>query len=71
VYSGAIGYFSITGTADFSIVIRTIVATEHEVTYGVGGAIVALSDPDEEFEETMVKAVSMRRALTGRTANSG
>lgn len=67
VYSGAIGYFSITGTADFSIVIRTIVATEHEVTYGVGGAIVALSDPDEEFEETMVKAVSMRRALTGRT----
>ncbi|CCQ16447.1 putative anthranilate synthase [Rhodococcus sp. AW25M09] len=70
VYSGAIGYFSITGTADFSIVIRTIVATEHEVTYGVGGAIVALSDPDEEFEETMVKAVSMRRALNGPTKNS-
>ncbi len=71
VYSGAIGYFSITGTADFSIVIRTIVATAHEVTYGVGGAIVALSDPGEEFEETMVKAVSMRRALNGRTRNSG
>ncbi|WP_338892223.1 aminodeoxychorismate synthase component I [Rhodococcus sovatensis] len=65
VYSGAIGYFSLTGTADFSIVIRTIVSTEHEVTFGVGGAIVALSDPEEEFQETMVKAVSMRRALTG------
>lgn len=65
VYSGAIGYFSLTGTADFSIVIRTIVSTEHEVTFGVGGAIVALSDPEEEFEETMVKSVSMRRALTG------
>lgn len=63
VYSGAIGYFSLTGTADFSIVIRTIVSTEREVTFGVGGAIVALSDPEEEFEETMVKAVSMRRAL--------
>lgn len=63
VYSGAIGYFSLTGTADFSIVIRTIVSTDHEVTFGVGGAIVALSDPEEEFEETMVKAVSMRRAL--------
>ncbi|RRQ27308.1 aminodeoxychorismate synthase component I [Rhodococcus sp. Eu-32] len=63
VYSGAIGYFSLTGTADFSIVIRTIVSTEHEVTFGVGGAIVALSDPEEEFTETMVKAVSMRRAL--------
>ncbi|WP_186629734.1 aminodeoxychorismate synthase component I [Rhodococcus sp. BP22] len=66
VYSGAIGYLSVTGTADFSIVIRTIVSTEHEVTFGVGGAIVALSDPEEEFEETMVKAVSMRRALGRR-----
>lgn len=65
VYSGAIGYFSLIGIADFSIVIRTIVSTEHEVTFGVGGAIVALSDPEEEFQETMVKAVSMRRALTG------
>ena len=65
VYSGAIGYFSLTGTADFSIVIRTIVSTENEVTFGVGGAIVAMSDPSEEFEETMVKAVSMRRALSG------
>ncbi|AYJ51952.1 aminodeoxychorismate synthase component I [Rhodococcus sp. P1Y] len=69
VYSGAVGYFSLTGTADFSIVIRTIVSTEHEVTFGVGGAIVALSDPEEEFQETMVKAVSMRRALAGSTQN--
>nr|WP_296780277.1 aminodeoxychorismate synthase component I [Rhodococcus sp. (in: high G+C Gram-positive bacteria)] len=68
VYSGAIGYFSLTGTADFSIVIRTIVSTEHDVTFGVGGAIVALSDPEEEFEETMVKAVSMRRALARPTS---
>ncbi len=31
---------------------------------GSGGAIVALSDPDDEFEETMVKALSMRRCLS-------
>ncbi len=41
-----------------------MVATEHEVGFGIGGAIVALSDPADELEETMVKAVAMRRTLS-------
>ncbi|MFI2615355.1 chorismate-binding protein [Streptomyces sp. NPDC018584] len=43
---------------------RTAVVTDDRVTYGVGGAIVTLSDPAEEFAETMVKAVPLR-TLTG------
>jgi len=56
VYSGALGYFSLSGTADFSIVIRTLVVDRDKVSFGVGGAVIALSDPAEEFEETAVKA---------------
>lgn len=63
VYSGALGWFGLSGAANLSIVIRTIVATKNKATFGIGGAIVALSDPEEEFEETLVKARAMLSAI--------
>lgn len=65
VYSGAVGYFSLTGAADLSVAIRTTVVTPGRITYGVGGAVIALSDPCAEFDETVVKARPLIR-LTGR-----
>ncbi|SDG93286.1 para-aminobenzoate synthetase [Lentzea fradiae] len=61
VYSGALGYFSLNGAADFSIVIRTLVANGDQVSFGVGGAVISLSDADAEFEETAVKATAVSR----------
>ncbi|MDT0435497.1 MULTISPECIES: aminodeoxychorismate synthase component I [Streptomyces] len=63
VYSGAIGYFSLTGAVDLSIVIRTMVLSGNRLRYGVGGAVIALSDPAAEFEETAVKATPLLRLL--------
>ncbi|MFE7675708.1 aminodeoxychorismate synthase component I [Streptomyces albidoflavus] len=63
VYSGGLGWFSLCGATDLSIVIRTLVINGGEASIGIGGAIVALSDPEEEFEETMVKSRAVVAAL--------
>ena len=66
IYSGALGYFSLNGAADLSIVIRTLVVEPDRISFGVGGAVIALSDPAAEFEETAVKATPFLHLLGRR-----
>jgi para-aminobenzoate synthetase len=63
VYSGAIGYLGLGGGCDLSVTIRTIVLDGEAATIGVGGAIVAQSDAEEEYEEMLLKAVAPMRAI--------
>ncbi len=63
IYCGAIGYLGFDGTMDTSIVIRTIVLTRDRLYLQVGGAVVADSDPQAEYEETLVKAQAARSVL--------
>jgi len=64
VYCGLIGYLSVTGALDTSIVIRTCLALGGEVYFQAGGGIVADSDPDDEYAETLDKVRGLIAALT-------
>jgi para-aminobenzoate synthetase len=70
VYSGGLGYFGLDGVVDLSIVIRTIVMRPGRTTIGAGGAIVMQSDPQDEFDEILLKArapmAAIAEAVTGR-----
>lgn len=63
VYSGAIGFIDHAGAMDLGMVIRTIVCRQDVATFGVGGAIVADSDPGAEYDETMDKARALIAAI--------
>ncbi|MBI1884008.1 MAG: aminodeoxychorismate synthase component I [Chlamydiae bacterium] len=55
LYTGVFGYIGFNQVSDLSILIRTLIHQEKELSFQVGGGIVADSDPEAEYEETLVK----------------
>jgi aminodeoxychorismate synthase component I len=62
VYTGAMGYFGFNGESQFNIAIRTVVIEEGRAHFHVGAGIVADSDPELEYEETLHKAAGILEA---------
>ncbi|HAJ95493.1 MAG TPA: hypothetical protein DCP02_04585, partial [Actinobacteria bacterium] len=59
LYTGSIGYISIDNTMDLNIVIRTFIMKDKKFYYNVGGAVVADSRPDMEYQETLDKGIAL------------
>jgi len=63
VYTGCIGYIGTDGSLDLSIAIRTAIQTGNRLYFQAGGGIVADSDPEAEYEETLTKALAWKQAI--------
>ena len=63
-YSGSFGYIGFGRQLDLNIIIRTIILKDEKAFFHAGAGIVADSDPDKEYEETLAKAAAMVRVLS-------
>ena len=63
LYTGSMGYFSNSGDMDMNIIIRTFVVKDGIAYLQVGAGIVADSDPEAEYRETIEKAEALKKAL--------
>jgi len=65
VYSGSVGYIQPNGDFDFNVIIRSILynANAQYLSFQVGGAITAKSNPEEEYEECLLKAKAISQVL--------
>ena len=62
-YAGAVGYFAADGSMDTCIAIRTLTMRGTEISVQAGAGIVADSDPEREYEETLNKARALAQAV--------
>jgi anthranilate synthase component 1 len=63
-YGGAVGYFSYTGNMDLCITIRTMLVKDGKIFIQVGAGIVADSDPEKEYQETVNKGEGIMQAIS-------
>ncbi len=63
LYTGALGYISFSGDMDFNVLIRTMFLKPDQITFHVGGGIVADSNPQDEWQETWDKAKPLIETL--------
>jgi anthranilate synthase component 1 len=69
-YAGTIGYFGFDGNMDTCLAIRTMVGRGNTFTVQAGAGIVADSNPNTEYQETVNKATAMLRAIEIAETNS-
>ena len=67
IYSGTVGYVRPNGDLDLNVVIRSIACNERtqRISLQVGGAITAMSDPEKEYDECLLKAEALLQTLKG------
>lgn len=65
LYSGSVGYISPQGNADFNVVIRSILYNRQKnyISFSVGSAITTKSNPENEYEECLLKAKAIMEVL--------
>ncbi|MGL5479780.1 MAG: chorismate-binding protein, partial [Clostridium sp.] len=63
LYTGCIGYFDLRGNSDFNIAIRTILKRDNKAYFGVGGGVTYESNEEDEYIETLDKAVALMKVL--------
>ena len=71
LYSGSVGYISPDNNFDFNVVIRSILYNQRKkyVSFTVGGAITSKSIIENEYDECLLKAEAMKRALNNNLIN--